>query len=93
MYNFVKVSGHNHETSQTWGFHIQCLCPNYGMSENSASEGKIFSSEEHCNAGEKTSRFFLKEVNKVLINPRKNGYRRDEMLKKILSIEKFCTRQ
>ncbi len=24
-YNFVEVSGHNLESSQTWGFHIQCL--------------------------------------------------------------------
>jgi hypothetical protein len=24
-YNFVEVSGHYHESSRTWGFHIQCL--------------------------------------------------------------------
>ncbi len=24
-YNFVEVSGHNLESSKTWGFHIQCL--------------------------------------------------------------------
>jgi hypothetical protein len=31
--------------------------------------------------------FFIKAANKLLISPRKNGYQRDEKLKKILSIK------
>ncbi len=70
MYIFVKGSGHILRLLRLEVFIYNVYVPI--TSENSASEGKILSSEEHSNAGKKLSPcFFLKKANKILINPRK----------------------
>jgi hypothetical protein len=46
-YNFVEVSGHNLESYQTWGFHIECL-HHYAVSDNFFSGGRGGGSKIHC---------------------------------------------
>jgi hypothetical protein len=92
MYIFVKGSGHILRLLRLEVFIYNVYVPITECPRIRPLKAKFFLQKSTAMPGKKLP-VFLKEANKVLINPRKNGYRRDEKLKKILSIKKFYTRQ